>query len=264
MRDFHRHFMIAFGGVLAVAALAAVWAHEAPPTKICALTLEHETLELLQRTDSVLALSIASTATQRREFTLAARAQNTAVVKIAAPLKLSARQVLPGGGAQIALTFVLQDNAADAREVCVWLRQAAGGWVLCCEWSVERFKHEERGEKNETQTVAFAEDGAIKHSVKRENVEGIETTCGQACKCKIWQTRTVFSDEEELLEWNEASRKVAGRSFRKWYVAQPEENVLSIARKLGLENFTALYYLNPGLQRLDKLPDGCRLLVEKR
>lgn len=266
IRGFQKHPRIAFGGALAIVvlALAAAWAHEPASKKLCALTVGHQTLTLLQNADAALKLSLEPPSARRQEFTLKTQVQAAAGARLAAPLKLAARQMLAGGGEQIALIFELQDNAAETCEVSVWLRRTAGVWALCGEWRVERFNQEERGEKNETQNVAFAADGAFQRGVKRENVEGIETNCGQACKCKIWQTRTVFSDEEEVLEWNDAGRKAVVRSFRKWYIAQPEENVLSIARKLGLENFTALYYLNPGLQRLDKLPDGCRLLVEKR
>lgn len=185
---------------------------------------------------------------------------------LVAPLLLSQFAVRADAEAnQRVETSTSVDAAGDRRDAAKWMRRAGSEWLAVGEWSVEIFNHREQGEKKETQSLSFESNGDLRRRVKRENIEGIETDCGQACKCKVWQTRTIFTEEDELYRWSESARKAERIAYQKWYITQPEESVFSICKKLNIaaDRFVHLYRMNPEVQKMEKLPEGYRLVVEK-
>lgn len=161
--------------------------------------------------------------------------------------------------------FSVTNSMNDRRDVCVWLVMTESGWSIAGEWFVDTFQHKELGKKNESQMLAFESDGSLRRRVERDNIDGIKTTCGDKCQCEIWQSRTLVIEEEEVWRWDQTSEKSVRTEYKKWYLTQPEENLWSIALKMGIgvERMTSLYYLNPGLQKMEKLPEGMRVLVER-
>ncbi len=223
-----------------------------------------DSIQVLLREDSSgeKSLSIsAGSETSRQGFFLKTPCAQTLNKKLATALKIEA--VDSSDTNNLVATFGVDETGGDAKWVGVWLSKVNGRWALRGEWAVEKFNHKELGEKSETQSFAF-ESGVLKRSTSRNNIEGIKTTCPQGC-CVAWQSKTLVTEEVETLSWNKDLRAVERKSFRKWYVAQYGDGVISIAQKVfgNPEKLATLYRLNPGLEKQDKVVEGQKILVER-
>ena len=169
----------------------------------------------------------------------------------------------------VPITFTETPQNSQSLSVLLIRSSAAAPWSLQREWVVERScdgkdgKDAKEGSKDESQTVTALADGALCRHVHRRNVESIEYTLPCGC-CKAIQTRTIESAEDETYSFD-TRRELLGRSaYRKWYVVQPGEGLLAVARKaLGdPRRLARLFALNSTLKPGTTLTEGQKILVE--
>ncbi len=224
-----------------------------------------DTITLSLREDaagkSVLVMA-AGNATSRQSFNLQTPCLQQIDKTLAAPLKFDAIDAADSNN--LVAGFGTHCAAGDTKWVSVWLSKSAGHWTLRGEWSVEKFNHQELGEKNESQTFAFDAGGILRRSVSRNNIEGIKTTCPQGC-CIAWQSKTMVTEELETLAWTETTQSPERKTFQKWYIAQFGDGVMSIAKKVHGDpsRMTTLLRLNPQLQKQEKIEENQKVLVEQ-
>lgn len=192
-------------------------------------------------------------------------------LQTACPLQLAKTQtaqlkveaVDPADANNVVTGFSVAAADGDIKWVSVWLNKNAGRWSLRGEWIVEKFNHKELGERDESQTFSFDAGGILKRVAKRNNIEGVKTTCAQGC-CVVWQTRTLVTEEIEKLSWNPTLRTADRKTFKKWYFAQHGDGLFNIAKKVfgNPQKLTTLIRLNPELQKQETLDDDQKILVE--
>jgi nucleoid-associated protein YgaU len=237
---------------------------ESTDTVLNEMTSGGDTFQVLQRIGAdqrpLLAIT-AGTATSRQGFNLQTPCLEKQNAALALPLKVEASSAKSSNG--VVVTFAVGSASGDARGVALWLRKINRRWTLCGEWSVDKFNHQELGEKNERQAFAF-ESASLRRSVSRNNIEGVQTTCPLGC-CKIWQTRTLVTEEVETFAINESSGTAERKTFQKWYIAQAGDGLFSIASKVygNPARLSSLIFFNPQLQKQEKLEDGQKVLVER-
>jgi hypothetical protein len=198
----------------------------------------------------------------RQGFNLQTPALEKTNKKPVMPLKIDS--IEPRNASSLIATVAIDSESEDAKWISVWLVKSGNRWTLRGEWWVEKFNHKELGEKNETHAFAFNGDGTLTRRASRNNIEGVQTTCPQGC-CKIWQSKTLVTEEVEILAWNDSERTLERRSFQRWYISQYGDSLMSIAIKVlgSAEKMTTLYYLNPALQKQTSLELNQKVLVEK-
>jgi hypothetical protein len=166
---------------------------------------------------------------------------------------------------QFVLGFAVESESGDTRWVAAWLRKnsATAHWTDCGEWTVERFDHKEQGERNERHGFEFIGENALRRAIVRNNIEGVQTTCPQGC-CKIWQSKTMNTQELETFAVKAATGRAEIASIRRWYLAGPDDALFAIAAKVygNVARFVTLQALNPELQKQEKLVEGQRVLYE--
>jgi len=251
-------FVLAFCATLTLSLLAA-------DTTLGECSAGADTLQILLRENPdgkrIFALS-AGTRTSHQSFNLQTPCPADLNKKLAAPLRIEATD--PANPFSVIANFSIDAQSGDAKFVSVWLLKSADRWTLRGEWSVDKFNHKELGEKNETQSFAFQPGNILRRSVSRNNIDGVQTTCPQGC-CKIWQTKTLVTEEVETLAWNESERAAERRTFFRTYVAQYGESLLTIATKIYGDpmKISTLYFFNPQLQKQETLNEGQKIIVEK-
>ena len=197
----------------------------------------------------------------RQSFNLQTPAYAKMLKTLIAPVTIAA--VDQSDANNVVAAFGVADADGDAKSICVWLNKSNGRWTCRGEWAVEKFNHKELGEKDEKQACAFDSGGILKRGVKRNKVEGVKTTCAQGC-CVVWQSRTLVTEELETLAWNAETKRAERKTYRRWYVTQHGDGVLSIAQKVfgNPAKLTTLLRLNPELQKQETLVDDQRILIE--
>lgn len=163
------------------------------------------------------------------------------------------------------VTFTLPGPAHASRALTVLLTKAAksDAWFVQQEWIADK-SEDDSGSKDETQTFSVDAVGAITRRVHRMNVDNISYELPCKC-CTAIQTKTMETQEEETLAWSATSSSFERRTFRKWYITQPGEGLVNVARKaLGDPTRLArLYTLNPELRQAATLAEGQKVLVDK-
>jgi hypothetical protein len=204
----------------------------------------------------------AGTSTSRQSFALQTPCLDQLNKKTFVSLKVEATD--PKNSSSLIVSAGIDAATGDVKSVTLWLIKVNSRWNLRGEWCVEKFNHQELGEKNESHAFAFNADSTLTRRASRNNIEGIQTTCPQGC-CKIWQSRTLVTEELETLAWNESNRTIERKTFQRWYVTQFGDSLLSIAIKVfgSPEKISALYYLNASLQKQTTLETNQKVLIEK-
>ena len=163
----------------------------------------------------------------------------------------------------VLLSFKITDGAQAERSLAVLLVKVSAVWSLGGEWLVEKSADDATGSKDETQTFTAVAGGLLRH-VHRNVVENVSFTLPCGC-CNAIQTRTIVTDADETYVWNDASAADERSTFQKWYIVQPGEGLLAVARKaLGdPRRLARIYALNPQLRGNAAVNEGQRVLVEK-
>jgi hypothetical protein len=198
--------------------------------------------------------------------TLKTQCPTSARVTIAAPENIA---IFPSANASekieaLHLPINLKVSPQLTRILSVLLVRASAvaPWTVQGEWAIERSSDDKEASKDELQTVSAGACGLRRH-VHRRNVESVEFTLPCGC-CTALQTRTVETEEDEVFEWDGRTQALRRTTYSRWYVVQPGEGLLAVARKaLGdPRRLARLYKLNPNLKPTLALAEGQKVLVD--
>jgi hypothetical protein len=171
---------------------------------------------------------------------------------------------LPDGASGASVTFTLDDGEGGARSVLLLLFRSGEKekWALAREWVAESAALGELGFKRESQELETKDGQVIRH-FKSLAVEGLAHKMD--CGCVACQSRTTEITEDETLTWSSEKHSFETTLRQKWYTAQPNENLMAIARKaLGDARLMQLIIkLNPQLKDAPPLKGGEKILVER-
>ncbi len=259
-----RKFSVSFFALVLAAGVIRLAAGQSVETLLGESAVGGDTIRVIARDtgDGVCTLAIsAGSETSRQSFNV----QTACLPKLekASPSGLRVEAVDPSDANNIVASFSTKNADGDSKWIGVWLNKNNGRWALRGEWSVDQFNHKELGEKDEKHAFAFDAGGILKRGVKRNNIEGVKTTCAAGC-CVVWQSRTLVTEEIETLAWNPETRAAERKSYRRWYVTQHGDGILSIAQKMfgNPARMATILRLNPELQKQESLEDGQRVLIE--
>jgi hypothetical protein len=237
-----RYPFLTAAALLTVAALAA----EPIPT----FTLEANGSQLALRNGDAMILPLAA-------WPLGEFAGKAAAVFVSVPI------VRGGSAGLVKISLTGKNHAMRSLNVLVAKSLDEKAWRVVQEWTADK-SEDDSGSKDESQTITCDGQGLLLRRVHRLNVDNITFVLPCKC-CTSIQTRTVETVEEESYAWNDTRKQLERRASRKWYVTQPGEGLLAVARKaLGDPTRLArLYTLNPELREDGNLTEGQKVLVSQ-
>ena len=256
--------LVSILAILVAAGAIAFASGQSTETPLGQCSAGSDTLSVILREGSdgktALAISVGS-ASSRQSFNLQMPCPPQMEKALVEPLKISAVDAADANS--VVAEFATKGATGEMQFISMWLHKTSGRWELRGEWSVEKFNHQELGEKTETQAFAFESGGILRRCAIRNTMEGIKTTCEQGC-CVTWQSKTLVTQELETLGWNGATHAAERQTFQKWYVTQYGDGLMSIAKKVFNDpsRMTTLLRLNPALQNQEKLEENQRVLVD--